>query len=79
MRPVSNCPAWLYASAKTHKFDNINDINFDQLKFQPIMDQTRTYTYNAAHNYLKPLCINEYNFKDTLQFPHLLRFAPFER
>ena len=31
MRPVSNCPAWLYASAKTHKFNNINDVNFDLL------------------------------------------------
>ena len=29
MRPVSNRPARLYPSAKTHKFDNINDINLD--------------------------------------------------
>ena len=42
MRPVSNRPARLYASAKTHKFDNINDVNLDQLKFRPIMDQTGT-------------------------------------
>ena len=33
MRPVSNHPARLYASAKTQKFDNIIDINLDQLKF----------------------------------------------
>ena len=39
MRPVSNYPARLYTSAKTHKFDNINDVNLDQLKFGPIMDQ----------------------------------------
>ena len=48
----------------------------DQLKFQTIMDQTGTYTYNAAqviYNYLKPLCINEYNIKDTLQFRQLLK------
>ena len=38
MRPVSNCPAWLYVSVKTHKFDNINGFNLDQLKFRPIMD-----------------------------------------
>ena len=34
------------------------------------MDQTGTYTYNAAQvisNYLKHLCVNEYNIKDTLQ------------
>ena len=79
MRPVSNRPAWLYASAKTHKFDNINDVNLDQLKFRPIMDQTGTYTYNAAQvisNYLKPLCTNEYSIKDTLQFPQLLKDLP---
>ena len=43
------------------------------------MDQTGTYTYDAAHiisNYLKPLCINEYNIKDTLQFPQLLKDLP---
>ena len=42
MKPVSNCPARLYASVKTHKF----------------VDQTINYTYNAAQvisNYLK-LC-----------------------
>ena len=79
MRGVSNCPAWLYTSAKTHKFDNIDDINLDQLKFQPILDQTRTYTRNAAQvisNYLKHLCIIEYNIKDMLQFPQFLKDLP---
>ena len=38
IRPVSNRPAQLYASSKTHKFDDINDANLDQLKFRPIMD-----------------------------------------
>ena len=33
MRRVSNRPARLYASAKTHKFDNVNDVNLDELKF----------------------------------------------
>ena len=59
MRPVSNRLAQLYASAKTHTFDNINDVNLDQLKFQPIMDQIGTYADNAAQaifNYLKPCC-----------------------
>ena len=74
MMPRSNRCAWFYASARTHKVDNINDINLDQLKFWPIMDQTGTYIYNAAQvisNYLKPLCINEYSIKDTLQFVQL--------
>ena len=72
MRPVYNHPEGLHASAKTHKFDNINDVNLDHLKFWPIMDQTGTYTYNAVQvisNSLKPLCINEYSIKDTLQVP----------
>ena len=43
MRPVSDRPAWFYVSTKTRKFDNINDVNLDQLKFQPIMDQMGTY------------------------------------
>ena len=70
MRPVSNHPAQFYASAKTHIFHNINDVNLHQLKFRLIMDQTGTYTYNAPQVIsinLKPLCINEYNIKDTLQ------------
>ena len=79
MRPVSNHTARLYASSKTHKFDNINDINLNQLKFRPIMEQTGTYAYNAAQvisNYLKLLCTNEYSIKDTLQFPQLLKDLP---
>ena len=43
VRPVSSHPARLYASAKIHKFGNINDVNLDQLKVRPIMDQTGTY------------------------------------
>ena len=38
------------------------------------MNQTETYTYNGAQvisTYLKLLRINEYNIKDTLQFPQL--------
>ena len=42
MRPVSNRPTRFYVSAKTHKFDNINDVNLDQLKVRPIMDKTGT-------------------------------------
>ena len=42
MRPASNRPARLYASVKIHKFDNINDVNLDQLKSRPIIDQAGT-------------------------------------
>ena len=77
VRPVSNHPIPLYASVKSHK--SVNDVNLDQLTFWPIMDQSGTYTYNAGQvisNYLKPLWINEYNIKDILQFPQLLKDLP---
>ena len=43
------------------------------------MDQTGTYTCNAPQVisiYLKPLCINEYNIKDTFQSHQLLKDLP---
>ena len=43
MRPVSNQPARLFATAKTHKFDDHSLINLDDLKFRPIIDQSNTY------------------------------------
>ena len=79
MRPISNRPARLYVSAKAHKFNNINDVNLDQLKFRSFMDQTETYAYNAVQvifHYLKPFCINGYNMKDNLQFTQLLKDLP---
>ena len=48
MRPESNQPARIYGTAKTHKFEYIDDINFDELKLRPIIAQTGTYTYKAA-------------------------------
>ena len=55
MRLISNKPANLYGTAKTHKFSNIDEIEEHLLKFRPIIDQTGTTTYNAAKvvgNYL---------------------------
>ena len=45
MRPVSNQPACFFATAKTHKFDTVEDINVQDLKLRPIIDQTGTYIY----------------------------------
>ena len=69
MNPYSNQPAEFYGTAKTHKFNNIQEINKEKLKFRPIIDQTGTYGYNAAQvisQYLKPLCKNEYTINDTI-------------
>ena len=43
-----NQPAQLYGTAKTHKFDDINDITIDSLKFRPIIAQTGTYIYKTV-------------------------------
>ena len=48
MKPDSNQPARLYGIAKTNKFKTLEDITVANLKFQPIIDQTGTFTYNAA-------------------------------
>ena len=45
MYPQSNQPGKLYG---THKFNNIHEINKEKLKFRPVIDQTGTYSYNAA-------------------------------
>ena len=40
----SNQPALLYGTAKTHKFETLEDITVANLKFRPITDQTGTFT-----------------------------------
>ena len=79
MRPIANQPAKLFATAKTHKFNNIEDINVDELKLRPIIDQTGTFTYNCSKvipEYIKPLCQNEYSIKDTQRLSQMLRDLP---
>ena len=78
MCPKSNQPGRYFATAKTHKFDSINDINLDQLKFRPVIDQTRKYIYNASKavgKYLRPLSKNKHSIHVTLTFTDLLRNA----
>ena len=38
-RPISNQPARFFATAKTQKFDTIQDTNVKDLKLRPIIDQ----------------------------------------
>ena len=71
MKPDSNQPAPLYGTAKTHRFEFLEDITVANLKFWPIIDQTETFTYIAAKfisDYLRPLCKNEYSINDTKNF-----------
>ena len=69
MYPHSNQRAKVYGTAKTQKFNNIQETNKEKLKFRPTIDQTGTYSYNAAQvisQYLKPLCKNEFTINDTI-------------
>ena len=79
MKPDSNQPARFYGTAKTHKFETLEDIIVANLKFRPIIDQTGTFTYNAAKvipDYLRPLCKNEYSINDAQKFPSMLSSFP---
>ena len=79
MRPGSNQPGRLYATAKTHKSSSLDETTIEKLKFRPIISQIGTYTYNAAKvfaDYLKPLCQNEYKINDTQSFPSMLKDQP---
>ena len=48
MLTSSHQPARFFASAKTHKFDNLSDINVTNLKLRPIIDQTGTCYYKTG-------------------------------
>ena len=81
MRPSSNQPARFFATANTHKFDNFKDINKENLKLRPIIDQTGTATYHASKvvaNYLRPLTNNKFVIKDCLLFPDTLKSTVLE-
>ena len=81
MRPSSSQPARLFATAKTHKFTDIKQINISDLQLCPIIDQTGTHLYDCSKiisQYLQPLAINEYTISDTLSFPHVLRKNPLD-
>ena len=40
MRPTSSQPAGFFATVKTHKFRDIKQMNINDLKLRPIIDQT---------------------------------------
>ena len=70
MLPSSHQAARFFATAKTHRFENINDITIDNLKLRPIIDQTGTLYYKTRKE------IGEYlNEKETKSIP--FRFKPF--
>ena len=69
MRPVYNQPVRFFATAKTHKFDTIEDINVKDLKLWPIIDQTGSYIYDESkivEQFLKPYARNEFTISDSI-------------
>ena len=80
MLPKSNQPGQVYGTAKIHRFNKIENITLENLKFRPTIAQsgyTYNYTYKAVQiiaDYLKPLCIyNDYIIRNTQEFPKLLQ------
>ena len=81
MTPDSNQPRRYFATAKTHKFESFDDINIENLRLRPIIDQTGTCYYNASKviaEYLKPIANTEFIIADTQSFPTLLKDVTFE-
>ena len=79
MAPTSHRPARMYGSAKTHKFENYEDITVENLKLRPIMDQSGTMVYTASQiiaEYISPLNNSKYIIKDTTTFPDILAENP---
>ena len=76
VKPTSNQLAFLYGTAKTHKFDNFEEINNENLKLRPIVSTCGTFYYETAKflaSYLMPLTDNEYNIKNTIDFADRLK------
>ena len=84
IKPDSNQPKRLYGTAKTHKFENLEDITLANLKFRPKIDQTGTYTYrfyriikelyfiNNTKKFLK-ICYLQFHFsKMTRKMYHVM-------
>ena len=77
MLPKSSQPLQVYVTAKTHKFNSIEDITLETLRFRRIITQSGTYTSNAAQvidDYLIHLYNdNNYIIRNTQEFPKLLQ------
>ena len=82
MLPSSHQPARFFATAKTNKFENINDITVDNLRLRPIIDQTGTCYYKTGKTiteYLKSLKKKEFVITNTQQFPSMLNNVPLSK
>ena len=53
MLPKSNQPGKIYGTAKTHKFNSIEDITLENLKFHPIVAQSIKLLVYKLYLYLQ--------------------------
>ena len=75
----SHQPGRFFATAKTHHFLSNEDINLNDLKLRPIIDQSGTCQYKTSQlisKYLQPLTKNEFSINDTQSFPDMLKALP---
>ena len=82
MLPSSHEPACFFATAKTHKFENMNNISTDNLKLPTIIDPTEKCYYKTGKviaEYLKPLTNNEFVITNNQQFPSMLINVPLSK
>ena len=66
MCPVSNQPSCFFATAKTRKFNTIEEITVDHLKLCSIIHQTGTCMYNTSKivtKYLIRIRLTQMNMK----------------
>ena len=57
IKPTSSQPAFLYGTAKTHKFNTPDEVTADNLALRPIVSTTGTFYYEIAKylvDYLQP-------------------------
>ena len=76
IRPVSNQPARLYATAKTHKFEDHSLITTKNLKLRPIISTCGSYFFETAKALAKclaPVAANHHTIKNTLDFADKLK------
>ena len=76
MRPTASQPVRLFATTKMHKVTDIKQININNLKLCPLLDQIGIHLHDCSKifaQYVQPLAINKYRISDTLAFPDILR------
>ena len=76
MYPHSNQPAKLYKTAKTHTFDNTQEINKETKKNLPYYRPNTIIQLQYSTSHLTVLCENEFTINGTQSFKTDLKNIP---